>query len=116
MENQIFVATDFTKYPGPRYRTSGPFSGQQFREDYIAPKLLEAIESNDVLVVVLDDVAGYGSSFLDEAFAGLIRAGFTPIQVAQHLRIEGRTPRFLHHALRAKEYIEEEAKRAGVAH
>lgn len=112
MENEISVAQDFTKYPGPRYRKSGPYSGEQFREDILAPKLREAIDRDMVLVVLLDDVAGYGSSFLDEAFAGLIRAGFTHDELEAHLRIEARTTRFRHHVVRALEYIEEEAARS----
>ncbi|PDT24796.1 STAS-like domain-containing protein [Rhizobium hidalgonense] len=116
MENQIVVATDFTRYPGPRYRKSGPFSGQQFREDVLAPRLKQAIESGTVLVVILDDVAGYGSSFLDESFAGLVRAGFSQEELDKHLRIEAHTARFRHHAVRAREYIAEQSARTPTAH
>jgi len=60
---------DFTNYPGPRYEELGDGSGEEFREKYLWP----AFQQDKDLVVDLDDVAGYGSSFLEEAFGGLIR-------------------------------------------
>lgn len=60
---------DFTRYPGPRFKKLGKGSGEEFRESYLYPKF-----SNDhELVVNLDGAKGYGSSFLEEAFGGLIR-------------------------------------------
>ncbi|WP_114835750.1 STAS-like domain-containing protein [Agrobacterium tumefaciens] len=115
MEHVIEVAKDFTKYPGPRYRKSGPFSAEEFREKLLAPKLREAIQAGVKLIVVLDDVAGYGSSFLDESFAGLVRDGFDMATLMRHLEIRANTPRFRHHAVRANEYISEEALRSETA-
>jgi len=66
----INIAKEFTRYPAGRFRSDGPYSGQRFREDLLVPALRET----DVVEVELDGVAGYGSSFLDEAFGGLIRA------------------------------------------
>jgi len=63
------------------------------------------------VTVTIDDVAGYGSSFLDEAFAGLIRHGFAYKDVVAHLDIQARTPRFLPHRVRASKYIDEEHRR-----
>lgn len=116
MQNQIAVARDFTRYPGPRYKGTGPFSAQEFRESILEPALRKAIECNNTLVVKLDDVAGYGSSFLEETFGGLIRSGFSKQQLDSHLVISAETPRFRHHALRALEYIKEAASRLTVAH
>lgn len=65
----ISVARDFSKFPGGRYYTDGPFSGEKFRKEYLIPALKEATK----VVVDLDGVSGFGSSFLDEAFAGLVR-------------------------------------------
>lgn len=63
---------DFSRFPGPRYIRLGKFSGEAFREE----KLVPALEKyNNSIQVDLDGVAGYGSSFLDEAFAGLLRRG-----------------------------------------
>ena len=67
------VSKEFTSTPGPRYRKEGTFSGQQFREDFLLDAIRKAIESDEILVVDLDGTAGYGTSFLEEAFGGLIR-------------------------------------------
>jgi hypothetical protein len=107
----LSIADKFSRYPGPRYRKDGPFSGEQFRDEQLIPAMRQAIESNDILIVTLDDVAGYGSSFLEEAFGGLLRQGFTIEQLAQHLDIHAKTERFQHHRLRAQTYIAEAARR-----
>lgn len=111
MSKVIEVAEKFSRTPGPRYKIHGDFSGEEFRDSYLVGALRSAIDQDSVLTVVLDDVAGYGSSFLEEAFGGLLRHGFTKDQVDKHLRIEARTSRFKHHAIAAYEYIEEEAAR-----
>lgn len=61
---------DFTKYPGPRYEDLGDYSGEEFRNT----KLIPALRAGNV-EVNFDGVYGYGSSFLEEAFGGLVRAG-----------------------------------------
>ena len=43
---------------------------QLFRNTRLIPEL----EKNHVIAIELDDTAGYGSSFLEEAFGGLVRA------------------------------------------
>ena len=68
-EKTIKIASDFSKFPGGRYRSDGSYSGEAFREDILLP----AISSNEVVQIILDDVKGYGSSFLEEAFGGLVR-------------------------------------------
>lgn len=66
---QINVSKDFSEYPAGRYRDDGEFSGEVFREDLLVPKL----EIYDVVEINLDGSMGYGSSFLEEAFGGLVR-------------------------------------------
>jgi hypothetical protein len=105
MNQTIRIASDYTKYPGPRYREHGPFSGEQFREEQLSPALKAVIASGDVLTIVLDGVAGYGSSFLEEAFGGLVREGFRREDIHGHLVIVAETGRFQHHRLRALQYI-----------
>lgn len=107
MDKTIHIAKDFTRYPGPRYAQDGPFSGEAFRDGILSDALDEAIKSGGVVNVFLDDVAGYGSSFLEEAFGGLVRKGFTPQQLKEHLRIAARTSRFQHHVRTAQRYIDE---------
>lgn len=69
MDKTINIAKDFSRYPYGRLRKYSETSGEVFRQDV----LLSAIQENDQVVVVLDGTEGYGSSFLDEAFANLIR-------------------------------------------
>lgn len=61
----------FTDMPIGRYRKDGEYSGEVFRDDILLP----ALEQNDKVVLDLDGAFGFGSSFLDEAFAGIIRNG-----------------------------------------
>lgn len=64
---------DFSEFPGPRHEHIGPFSGQRFREEVLLPAIKEHGISN--ISIDLDGTAGYGSSFLEETFGGLIRDG-----------------------------------------
>ncbi len=70
METKIInIAKDFSKYPYGRLRKYSETSGEVFREDTLFP----IIEKFDQIIIELDGTEGYGSSFLDEAFANLIR-------------------------------------------
>lgn len=69
--NMIDVrVADFTQYPGPRYKELGPNSGEEFRNKCLVP----ALKKDKQVKVDLDGVFGYGSSFLEEAFGGLVRS------------------------------------------
>lgn len=81
---QINLALEFSEYPAGRYRSDGKYSGQAFREDFLVP----ALRSGEKVAINLDGAMGYGSSFLEEAFGGLIRdEGFTAQQVLDNLQI-----------------------------
>lgn len=69
---KVINVTDFSEFPGPRYISLGPNSGEAFRKQVLIPNILE--HAGEV-TVDLDGALGYGSSFLDEAFGGLIRDG-----------------------------------------
>lgn len=69
MKMTINIAKDFSKFPAGRFKSDGPFSGEHFRDDLLAP----ALQNNDYVEVILDKTMGYGSSFLEEAFGGLVR-------------------------------------------
>jgi hypothetical protein len=69
----ISIAKDFSRIPGARFPKEGNYSGEEFRKNVLLPKLKEAIEKKVKLQVVLDGTAGLGTSFLEEAFGGLIR-------------------------------------------
>lgn len=70
---KIVISKDFSETPGARNRSDGPDSGQQFREEILEPKFLEAKEKNEKLEINLDGGYGYPTSFLEEAFGGLAR-------------------------------------------
>lgn len=81
---KVSVARDFTQHPGPRYRWQGDHSGEEFRA-----KLVEWLRQADRLIVDLDGTSGFGSSFLDEAFGGLIRdEGMRKADVISRIKIK----------------------------
>lgn len=69
----INIAKDFTDTPGPRYDHEGKFSGEKFRKEVLEPDVRKALSEGKKIKVDLDHTAGYGTSFLEEAFGGLIR-------------------------------------------
>lgn len=73
---QLNVAERFSAYPAGRDDNDGPFNGERFRRDILTPLLREAIRSKRKLIVSFRGVKSYGSSFLEEAFGGLVRDGF----------------------------------------
>lgn len=70
---KINIRKDFSPTPGPRYINEGKFSGELFRQQVLFAKVSEAIEKGFPFEVNLDGTAGYGTSFLEESFGGLIR-------------------------------------------
>lgn len=70
---KIKIATDFTTAPGPRHLSEGKFSGEQFRVEVLLPKVIDACKHNQMLMIDLDGTSGFGTSFLEESFGGLIR-------------------------------------------
>ncbi len=67
----IEIARDFSRTPAGRYFSDGPASGERFREEFLIPVL----KTSEHVEIKLDGAAGYPSSFLEEAFGGLIRKG-----------------------------------------
>ncbi|MCL6708614.1 STAS-like domain-containing protein [Pseudomonas sp. R2.Fl] len=80
----ISIANDFTKFPGGRYKKHGKGSGEEFRESFLVP----TIEAQEPITIVLDGTAGYSSSFLEEAFGGLVRSGYTSELVHKLINIK----------------------------
>lgn len=65
----INIARDFSEIPGGRFPSDGPFNGQDFRDKFLAP----TIRKYGGVAVEFDGTEGFGSSFLEEAFGGLVR-------------------------------------------
>ena len=68
----IRVASEFSRYPAGRFKSDGPFSGEHFRDRFLVPSM----KYGGLVEIEMDGTRGYGSSFLEEAFGGLIRLGY----------------------------------------
>ncbi len=65
----ISISKDYSISPGGRHKTDGPYSGEDFRESVLVP----LTHQYDLIRIDLSGTSGYGSSFLEEAFGGLVR-------------------------------------------
>ncbi|OCG76746.1 STAS-like domain-containing protein [Gilliamella sp. Occ4-3] len=82
----ISVVKDFSTSPYGRDDTDDKENnGKLFRENYLVP----ALKQYDNVIVDLNGYNRYGRSFLDEAFAGLIRdEGFSYDELKTKLKIK----------------------------
>ena len=99
----ISVAKDFSPSPAGRYAEDGPYPGAVFRDKFLVP----ALQGEGRVVVNLDGTSGFGSSFLEEAFGGLVRKGFTPLVLRERLAVESARQSY---AVRVWQYIETAAR------
>ncbi len=107
-EKTIAIAKDFSKYPAGRSRRDGEFSAERFREDVLIPALKTAGNEGRV-IVLLDGVYGYSSSFLEETFGGLVRRRlFDPGWLSRSLIIRANDPIYASYRLDAERYLEDE--------
>ena len=81
--SKIFIARDFSPSPAGRYVADGPYPGEKFRDTILLP----AVRNSDHVEVDLDGTDGYGSSFLEEAFGGLVRAGISARTLHSKLKL-----------------------------
>ena len=65
----INIAREFSPFPVGRFYDDGPDSGERFRDEHLEAPL----KAGEAVKVELSGVEGYGSSFLDEAFGGIVR-------------------------------------------
>ena len=81
---------DFSRAPFGRYAGDGKWNGEAFREKFLYEHFVDP--SVTKVVVKLDSVAPgyeYGSSFLEEAFGGLVRVkGLKSEDVLNKLEVE----------------------------
>lgn len=80
---EIYVK-DFSPFPGPRKETVGPNSGERFRDEVLYKAIIE--NPDEEICVILDGTAGYGSSFLEESFGGLVRLGVSENKMMEVVR------------------------------
>lgn len=80
----ISIAKDFSRYPAGRFVEDGPAPGELCRTKVLVP----AFAKYEVVSVDLDGTLGYGSSFLEETFGGLVRVeGFTGAELHKRLKL-----------------------------
>jgi len=84
--NILVIAKDFNSSPAGRYRDYGDFSGERFREDFLLPRL----KKFERVIVDFDGLSGVSSSFLEEAFGGLVHCGYySPEELLEKLLLVG---------------------------
>jgi len=74
---ELNIGKKFSTDPSGRYiDPDGDASGEAFRENYLRDAI-NSLEPGEKLVVIIDDgVESYGSSFLVEGFAGMVKYGY----------------------------------------
>ena len=82
----ISIARDFSCFPAGRYHEDSKASGQAFRDNILVSALKDKHYSK--VRVVFDGVASFGSSFLEEAFGGLVQeCNFPKDFLDEHLEL-----------------------------
>ena len=77
----INIAHDYSETPGARYISDGPFSGEEFRDKLLEPRYLNCLSLGIKLIIDFDGGYGYPITFLEEAFGGLVRKGYSGIDL-----------------------------------
>lgn len=70
--NTIHIARQFSEEPYGRTQDHGDDNGERFRHQWLLP----ALSRGQRILIEMDGAVGYGSSFLEEAFGGLVRLGY----------------------------------------
>ena len=97
---------DYSDFPAGRDKNIDPFSGDRFRDEILLP----ALEAGKV-EVSFSGVFACLPSFLDEAFAGLLRAGLSREHILQNLTFdETSEPTHQEYIELIYQFIDEEAK------
>lgn len=113
--NKLIKVSQRFPYPGPRFIKLGPQSGEAFKL-YLHKILVETYGEkfnnnlNTEVTINLDETIGYGSSFLEEGFGGLIRMG-VPFEIVKNIKIiSNEEPELVDEI---KEYIDDERQKSG---
>ena len=79
MKQSINIAKEFSRYPAGRYESDGDYNGEKFRTNF----LVEPLKQKAHIKIIFDGARGYGSSFLEEAFGGLVRLKFSKDEILE---------------------------------
>lgn len=104
----INVASQFSAYPIGRDEEDSPdTNGQKFREELLLPHLNAVRDNHGKVIVDFEGVESFGSSFLEEAFGGLVRKnGWTPNDLRRVLEIQYQWAGYARAARQAWHYID----------
>jgi hypothetical protein len=106
-ERQICIA-DFSRYPSGRDANDGSFNGEAFRSRILLPAVKSAIAQNSNIRISLAGVMSFGSSFLEEAFGGLVRKeGIPKDKLRKVMTIDPGDPKFSRYSKAILRYINE---------
>ncbi|ATJ91531.1 STAS-like domain-containing protein [Acetobacter tropicalis] len=109
---QIKIAKDFSRTPGGRHKRLGPASGEEFR-DVLVQTL--KMHPNENIEIIFDGAEGYGSSFLEEAFGGLVRLNLFPDNIIRdRLILTANSPDFETYVSETKQYIRDAISRKSI--
>lgn len=104
----IDVGQDYHDFPAGRDESDSP-NGEKFRLEYLEPKLKE----NVYIEINFNNIYACTPSFLEEAFGGLIRAGFTKRAINKFISfVEPTEVKYKEYIWAAKKYIDEASKKA----
>ena len=108
MTLRLIISTEFSPVPIGRHREDGDKSGEAFREDILYPKICEAMKKQELLEVDFTGMYGLSSSFLEEAFGGLVREKrLNPDDVLRTIKFLPENSHFDLYINLTKEYIKE---------
>jgi len=101
--HELDIGRDFSDVPSGRYPEDGEFNGERFRKEFLVPLL----QRFDQVNVILDNTEGFGSSFLEEAFGGLIRKeGFRLADIEHRLVLVSARDRTKRYKRKIEQYLE----------
>ncbi|MFB5188630.1 STAS-like domain-containing protein [Yersinia intermedia] len=102
------IGSEFSKVPRGRYYNDGSASGEHFREDFLWKRLNLLSAGEKLQIVIDDDVEGYGSSFLVEGFAGIVKYGYMQAaELLAKIEIHYTNPDFEFYKKKIEQYINE---------
>lgn len=114
MEQIIIRILDFTEYPGPRYirqdKIGETTSGEAFYITVLNAQFKICVETGKQLILELDGVSGYPSSFLDEAIGELVY-DFSLVKVKKYLDFETRMYKKRVEQVKNETYLQWEKRR-----
>lgn len=108
MSITIDVAAKFSPLPFGRYLSDGSNSGTRFR-DMVLEKALT--ETDEAIVLDFSKVRiGVGSSFLEEAFGGLVRDGYDAEELKRRIQVTGGMAAYASQIMRFIERADQQKK------